>query len=347
LTGDALNAVLLIGKKTQNGTWRVRAGLMCVLRRLIALAALAVAFVSWPVAAATEVLVVIAQKSPAYEEALAALRTSLADVSDNEPTLRVMTAAEFSNSGPRATDQKLPGLVVTLGTDAAAMVLRQKLPAPTYCTFLPQAAYAALTNVSNERHARRSALYLDQPLIRQMQLIRLALPIRTRVGVVLGPESRKSEHNLRQAAVSAGLVLRIEQITDEKHLVGALHRVMDGADVLLAVPDPLVFNRNTAQSVLLTTYRLGKPVVGYSRAYVTAGALLSVYSTPAQIGRQIGEELLAMRDRSGRPLPAPGYPRYFSVEINERVARSLGIEPDQVEDLSRRLAEKTTGTSHE
>ncbi len=122
---------------------------------------------------------------------------------------------------------------------------------------------------------------------------------------------------------------------------------MDDADVLLAVPDPLVFNRHTAQSVLLTTYRLSKPVAAYSRTYVTAGALFSVYSTPAQIGRQIGEELLAMQDSPGRPLPAPGYPRYFSVEINERVARSLGIEPGQAEDLRRRLSEKTTGNSHE
>ena len=347
MTGDALKAVLLIGKKIQRGTWRARAALIYALRRLIALAAVATAFVSWPVAAATEVLVVIAQRSPAHEETLAALRASLADVPATGLTLRVMTAAEFSDSGPRATDRKLPGLVVTLGTDAAATVLQQKLPAPTYCTFLPQAAYAALANGSGERHAYRSALYLDQPFARQMRLIRLALPTRTRVGVVLGPESRKSEQDLRQAAVSAGLVLRVEQVVDEKQLVGALHRIMDNADVLLAVPDPLVFNRNTAQSVLLTTYRLGKPVAGYSRAYVTAGALLSVYSTPAQIGRQIGEELLTMQDRPGRPLPAPGYPRYFSVDINERVARSLGIEPGQADDLTRRLAEKTTGSSHE
>ena len=164
---------------------------------------------------------------------------------------------------------------------------------------------------------------------------------------MLSQDSQKSEHELRRAAAVAGIVLRMEQIGDEKQLVGALHRVLDDADVLLAVPDPLVFNRNTAQSVLLTTYRMGKPVAGYSRAYVTAGALLAVYSTPAQIGRQIGEELLTMQVRPGRPLPAPGYPRYFSVEVNERVARSLGIEPGQVDDLTRRLIEMTPGNSHE
>jgi len=71
---------------------------------------------------------------------------------------------------------------------------------------------------------------------------------------------------------------------------------------------------------------------------------------PAQIGRQIGEELLAMHKKSGRPLllPEPGYPRYFSVEINERVARSLGLAPGRAEDLARRLADETkTEAIHE
>ncbi len=300
---------------------------------------LAAVFVPGAAAATTEVLVVIAQKSPTHEEALAGLRASLNGVSDRELSLRVMTADEFSGSGPRATDRKLPGLVVTLGTDAAAAVLRQNLPAPTYCTFLPQAAYRAL---AGERGAKRpsslSALYLDQPFARQLQLVRLALPKRTRVGMVLGPDSQKYERALRSSAAAAGFVPHVEKINDEKQLVGALHHVLDNADVLLAVPDALVFNRHTVQNVLLTTYRLGKPVVGYSRAYVTAGALLAVYSTPAQIGRQIGEELLAMQNTAGRPLPAAGYPRYFSVEVNERVAHSLDIEPGRADELARRLA---------
>jgi hypothetical protein len=142
-----LTAVLSTGSKCHTGTWRARAGsLVCARCGLLALAALLAVLVSWPAVAATEVLVVLAQTSPVHEEALAALRARLTDVSAKELTLRVMTAAEFSDSGPRATDRKLPRLVVTLGTDAAATVLRKKLPTPTYCTFLPQAAYATLAN---------------------------------------------------------------------------------------------------------------------------------------------------------------------------------------------------------
>ncbi len=344
MTGDAVKAVLLTGRTIHNDACRACAGGMArALRRLIAVSAFAAAFVSWPAVAATEILAVIAQKSPAHEEALAALRASLTDIPGSGRTLHVMTAAEFSDSGARATHRKLPGLVVTLGTAAAAAVLAQRLPIPTYCTFLPQATYTELVNRAGGTRAHLSALYLDQPLARQLRLIRLALPGRTRVGVVLGPDSRKTERELHRAAAAAGIVPRMEQISDEKQLVGALHRVLDDTDVLLAVPDALVFNRHTVQNVLLTTYRLGKPVAGFSRAYVTAGALFAVYSTPSQIGRQIGEELLAMQNKAGRPVPPTGYPRYFSVEVNERVAHSLGIEPLRADDLARQLSGNGAG----
>jgi len=334
-----LKAELLYVRKYQYGTGRARSGgLVCALRRMVALATLTAMFLSWPPEAASEVLVVIAHKSPAYEQVLAALRAKLVDIPGKKRMLRVMTVAEFTDSGPRAADRKLPGLVVTLGTDAAAAVLRRKLPSPTYCTLLPQAAYAALANGAGGERAQLSALYLDHPFARQLQLIRLALPGRTRVGVVLGPDSQKNERELLRAAAVTGIVLRMERISDEKQLIGALHRVLDDTDVLLAVPDVLVFNRHTAQSVLLTTYRLGKPVAGYSRAYVNAGALFAVYSTPTQVGNQIGEELLTMLNKSIQTLPATGYPRYFSVEVNERVAYSLGIELGRADDLVRQLA---------
>jgi hypothetical protein len=49
--------------------------------------------------------------------------------------------------------------------------------------------------------------------------------------------------------------------------------------------------------------------------------------------------------KSDRSLPAAGYPRYFSVEVNERVAQSLGIEPGRADDLARQLAGNVTEDS--
>lgn len=297
----------------------------------------------WPAVAASEVLVVLAEHSPVHDEVVTALRANLGEAATRKITLRVITAAEFSASRSTETGRSAPALLITVGTGAARTVLQQPVTMPVYCTFLPQAAYQALARSEDElvsaQRVRQSALYLDQPFVRQLQLLHLALPAFRHVGVVLGPESRESATALRQAASALNLVLHIRDISEEKQLIEALHLVMDKADMLLAVPDPLVFNRQTAQSVLLTTYRLGKPVVAYSRAYVTAGALMSVYSTPAQVGQEIAEELPALLGSSGRKLPPPHYPRYYSVEVNQRVARSLGIDLESASVLTRELAD--------
>ncbi|MDO9189477.1 MAG: ABC transporter substrate binding protein, partial [Sulfurimicrobium sp.] len=101
--------------------------------------------------------------------------------------------------------------------------------------------------------------------------------------------------------------------------------VLADSDVLLAVPDPLVFNKGTVQSLLLTTYRYQDPVIGFSHAYVKAGALASVHTMPEQVGRQAADVIL--RTLGSRPawLPPPENPKYFSVSVNYQVARSLGL----------------------
>lgn len=251
---------------------------------------------------------------------MSAMQAVLGDAVGRRLKLRSRTLAD---SPPLVAGAPLPSLVVTVGTEAAATVLDERPAVPVYCVFLPETSYQALRSAA-KRQAGDSALYIDQPIARRLKLVELALPHAARVGVVLGPDSRRQEASLRQAVAAAGLGLHAEAITEERQLVGALHRILEDADILLAVPDALVFNRHTAQSVLLTTNGRGKPVVGYSRAYVQAGALLAVYSTPEQIGRQVGESLLRYLD-SGR-LPPPQAPRHFSVAVNERVAHSLGLD---------------------
>jgi ABC-type uncharacterized transport system substrate-binding protein len=67
-------------------------------------------------------------------------------------------------------------------------------------------------------------------------------------------------------------------------------------------------------------------VLGFSPAYVRAGALVSLHSTPAQVGIQAAS--LARSVLNGQS-PAPSqYPADFTVEVNTHVARSLGLELD-------------------
>jgi ABC-type uncharacterized transport system substrate-binding protein len=307
-------------------------------RHLFALLALTALWLPPPLfsAAPPEALIVIAADNATHAEVVSALRASLGDNADRKLTLRTRTLADPVPAVPRVAP--MPALVVTVGTEAANAVLAEHPPVPLLCVLLPEASHRQLMDRHHDpAHAPVSGLLLDQPFARQLRLIRLALPQAGRVGVVLGPVSRRQEPALRQAAAGAGLVLQTAVINGERELIGTLHRLLEESDILLAVPDPVVFNRHTAQNVLLTANGRGKPVAGFSRAYVEAGALFAVYSTPAQIGQQAGE--LLQRFAENRRLPATQAPRYFSVEVNERVARSLGLNVADKQTLTRRLME--------
>ena len=104
-----------------------------------------------------------------------------------------------------------------------------------------------------------------------------------------------------------------------------------------ALPDPTVYHAATLQNILLTTYRARVPLVAFSAAYVRAGAVLAVYSTPAQVARRAAEMVKSWQ--AGRGLPPPQMPREFAVAANAKVAASLGLMLDDAaviaEDLRR------------
>jgi ABC-type uncharacterized transport system substrate-binding protein len=103
----------------------------------------------------------------------------------------------------------------------------------------------------------------------------------------------------------------------------------------MAIPDPLIYNRETAQPILLTSYRHQKPVFGYSQSYVRAGALAAVYSSAKQIAKQAVE--ITLKAQAAGALPPPQVPKYFSVMVNPQVARSLNIPLMDEEELQKKM----------
>ncbi len=121
-----------------------------------------------------------------------------------------------------------------------------------------------------------------------------------------------------------------ELIPDASEIIPALEHLLGASDMLLVLPDALLYNKNDIQGVLLTSYRYHVPLIGYSQALVRAGAIVALYSKPQQIGYHAAE--VAIRNLDTGELPAPQYPKYFTVSINQQVARSLNISmPDEIE----------------
>lgn len=191
---------------------------------------------------------------------------------------------------------------------------------PIVASLLPRAVF--------EAHRRRltvaaTGVVLDQPAARQMALLRYAFPQMRRLGVLFGNDSQQFQQAFEKAASDSGLQLNAYKVDGEENLYPALQRVLDENDVLLAIPDAAVYNGRSIQNVLLASYRQRVPMMGFSPAYVRAGAMLALYSSPTQIGNQTAR--VVQSALSGVALQSVQAPTEFTVGVNANVARSLGF----------------------
>lgn len=275
---------------------------------------------------AAGVLIVISDRGAVYGEVRDALlaeleRSGVARAAD----VNVLVASEVGSIDFAGGDR--PRLVMTLGADALKQVLVRELRLPIIAALIPRAGYERiLSDAGKKSVAPVSALYLDQPFVRQLELLRLALPGVKRVGVLWGPESISQQRSLTSAMQVQGFDPVYGIVGSDGVLFSGLKAALDGAEILLAVADPHVFNSATISNILLATYRARIPVVAFSPAYVKAGALLSLHTTPQQIGLQAAS--MSRMALQGAALPASQYPQDFVVSVNEYVARSLGMVMD-------------------
>jgi ABC-type uncharacterized transport system substrate-binding protein len=284
------------------------------------------------------VSVVSSDRSAAFQEATESLLLELQRNGVARSDIRLLTSAELVDSAAALEDCRL---VITLGTDALRQVATRNLHTAVLAGLIPRLGFERVLRDTNRKAAgNMAALYLDQPFGRQLDLLRLALPHARRVGVLWGPESASQKPLLLTALQGRGLELSEGVFGDGQSLISALRSALDEAEVLLAVADGAVYNAGSVSNILLTSYRAKTPVMAFSPAYVKAGALLSVHSTTAQAGTQLGS--MANDFLLTNTLPASQYPSDFSIHANEYVARSLGLVLDApaLTERLRRLEKK-------
>src|SRR6185369_16911462 len=117
-----------------------------------------------------------------YSEYLEALSRSLAESPASAKVLRLI---ELPQGRERPDEAALSGVsvIVAVGVQAMRNVASWDNVPPVLNVLVPRASYDRLVAESGRtrRRAQFSAIYLDQPLARQLNLIRQVLPGRQRV----------------------------------------------------------------------------------------------------------------------------------------------------------------------
>ncbi len=216
-------------------------------------------------------------------------------------------------------------LTVAVGVAACERALAAASRSPLLCTLVPKAGFEGL--IGGRRPADVSAIYLDQPVARQLSLAHILAPNASRVGLLAGPTFREQRAAATRNARTTDLTLDIEIANNERAAARAIQRLVARNDLILPVYDPAVLTPSSAKWLLHLAYQKQRPVVGFSRAYVDAGAVAAVFTEPEQIGRQTGQAVVRFFHGNRRRLPAPSYPSAFRVAVNRPVASALGLAP--------------------
>ena len=173
---------------------------------------------------------------------------------------------------------------------------------------------------------------IEQPTQRYFSLARAILP-QSQSALIIKHENSISEviDNIDEPNKKQ-LKYKVKTVND-KNIAIEINSHIQEHDMLLALPDVSTYNRNTAKEVILSSYHNNKPIIAFSRSFVRAGAITAIFSSLDDI---VSETVIHLNNKS-KPGISTHYPNNYTIETNESVARSLGINVISEDELRKKI----------
>ena len=166
---------------------------------------------------------------------------------------------------------------------------------------------------------------MDQPSQRHLYLCETILGSDANVALVYSERSKKEAEMAHRLAEAKSMSVNLYYASGSREFLSRMTEILSQNDSLLVLADSELYNEQTAKAILLTSFRVGKPLISYSDSLVRAGGLAAVVSTPKELGQQAGEVLTCLLSECDTVKEGGEWPRYYSVKLNNTIARRLGI----------------------
>ncbi len=180
-------------------------------------------------------------------------------------------------------------------------------------------------------------LYMTQPYCRQLKFIKLINRQWHRISYLTSKNHQADDYALKKCARKNNIELYKVNIGAPRYLINRVRNALSHSDLLLALPDKNIYNSETAKSILLTSYRYRKPLIGFSRNFVNAGALAAIYSKPGSIAKSAVTIIKKFLHKKYPYRNKIHYPDDFNISINKQVFRALDIDIPDTSDLKYKI----------
>lgn len=210
-----------------------------------------------------------------------------------------------------------PDLILTMGAPATNKVAAEIKEIPIVFSVVMDPRQSGITS-KNIYGAS-----VDIPVKIQLEMVRSVVPKLNRIGVVYNPaENETVVQEARTLSKELGFTLNTYPVNSEREIPPLRDLPID---VLWIVPDSIACKDAITNRFLQAGVKYKIAVVGFSRYYAKAGALLGIACDYKDIGRQSAE--IAIKVLKGAPNSdlKISVPRIATLYLNKTVAKLLGI----------------------
>lgn len=272
---------------------------------------------SWPLFAAQDSIVLVAEKnSPVLQKLLKQLGQIAPEFSYDISTSKKQLAVD-----PNA-------YVISVGAKQATHFDFSKFP--NRIAVMMTAEQSKVANVS-------TSIFIEPPLARQLKLADLLIPGNKKMGLLVSNTQDKNKV-LMTLSENEKSLLKVVNIEEYESINQALFHVLKDTRLLLGSYNNNIYNAKNIKNILITSYRQQKVLVGPSRAYLKAGSFATTFSDLSHIAHRV-IDVVNHHKRSSQWLPA-GYNPYYRILFNTQVARSLNIRVINDDSLRQKMGDE-------
>jgi len=297
---------------------------------------LAIGWLAWlihqplpAVAASSKVVIVLSQDSLPYADMVKGFQTALASAGVQVEVHLQNLKGNSANASDvlRQFKENPPALFLTVGSLATQSVLAESGDVPII---------ASLTaNVEKFRkNGNLTGVSLEFSLESQFDMMRRILPELATVGVLYNPkENQESIDSALNLAKKLDVKLVPKPVDAPRDIPDALESLANNVDLLWGITDQVVLSPQTAEPILLFSFRNKIPFAGLSAPWVKAGSLYALERDYGDIGNQCADIAVKILSKTAPRTIQVVPPRKVLFSINQKTARTMKIDlPKQIID---------------
>lgn len=242
------------------------------------------------------------------------------------PNLRITTPTPSDRD---AAENNTPDLIIAIGLSSIQTANRNYTKSSKLFIVSDPGEFGQ----KNKAGVNNAILYMTQPYCRQIQMIRLINGQWQSFSYLNNQNDPVDSSQIKSCASKFDLKAHQINISDSARFTDELKNALDHSDLLLALPDKAIFNSNTVKNILLTSYRHRKPVIGFSRNFVIAGALASIHSSREQIAESAAVLVGKYITNDYQFANHINYPQLFDIDINRQVFKALDLNIPDIDNI--------------